>query len=185
MKKLLIFALTAVFALSLSSCGKNKKADGTEIVPEKTKTELLCIEKGWVMKSATITPAIEVGGEMTYDWFGKYLYDYEQDDYIVFNTNGSEVIKPGELLADVDEDGYIEEKASTWNFNDNEDKLIFQVPFFYDHTTSPARTFDPDFETANISKLTETEMVLIFEQPLDFTKDMTPYTFTVTYEPKK
>ena len=172
MKKVLVFALVAVFALS--SCG-NKK--------EKTNTEKITNAKGWEMVSATITPAIEVSGEMTNDWFDKYLYDFEQDDYLVFNENGGMIIKPGNKLPGENEDGYVAEQASTWQFNNDETKLTFQIPFFY-APGNPARTFDEPFETATISKLTETEMVLIYEANLDFAKGLTKYTYTITYKAK-
>ncbi len=176
MKKVLVLALIAVFVLGMTSCGKKKEE-------EKTNTEKISNTKGWEMVSATITPAIEVSGEMTNDWFGKYLFDYEQDDYLVFAQNGGLTIYPGKKLPGEDEDGYVESKASTWQFNGDETKVTFQLPFFYENAT-PARTFDAPFETATISKLTETEMVLIYEAYMDFAKGDTKYTWTITYKAK-
>jgi hypothetical protein len=172
MKKVLVIALVAVIALA--SCGKKK---------EKTNTEKITNAKGWEMVSATITPGVVVSGETTNDWFGKYLYDFEQDDYLVFNANGGMTVKPGNKLAPEDQDGYVEEKASTWKFNSDETKLEFQIPFFYEDA-DPARCFDEPKETATISKLTETEMVLIYEAYLDFAKGNQKYTFTITYKAK-
>lgn len=170
-KSLLAVALVAIFAMSMTSCGK-KTTDNT------TK---LCNEKGWVLTAATVDPAIQLqSGESVTDFYAKYLYAYEQDDIMVFAKSGSETIKPGKEKAGDNQDGYIEDKASTWSFNDDETVLKCQIPFMYDLSVTPARTFSPDFENCTISKLTETEMVLIFKAPIDFSKS-TEYTFTLTY----
>ena len=178
-RNILVFALIAIFALSLSSCGKK----------EKTNTEKITTAKGWVLKSATVTPAVPVGEGTTNNWYGEYLYDYEQDDIIIFNANGSFVINPGKKLAPEDGDGYVTEQASTWAFNSDESKVKMQIPFFYDleHNLSPdgyARTFNEQFEEPTISSLTETEMVLIYKANTAFAKG-TDYTWTLTYEPVK
>jgi hypothetical protein len=174
-RNILVFALIAIFALSLTSCGKK----------EKTNTELITTAKGWVMKSATVTPAVPVGEGTTTNWYDEYLYEYEQDDIIVFNANGSFVIKPGKNVPGDTEDGYVEEKASTWAFNSDETKVKMQIPFFYDiPTEGPARTFNAQFEEPEISKLTETEMVLIYKANTVFAKGV-DYTWTLTYEPVK
>lgn len=174
-RNILVFALIAIFALTLSSCGKK----------EKTNTEKLCIEKGWVLKAATVTPAVPVGEGTTNDWFADYLYGYEQDDIIIFNANGGQTINPGNKTPDEEQDGYIESKASTWKFNNDETSLEFQIPFFYNLDEIPARTFDPEFETATISKLTETELVLIYKRNINFAKNGVEYTWTLTYAPAK
>jgi hypothetical protein len=175
MKKVLVFALIAVFALSLTSCGKDK---------EKTNTEKITTAKGWVLKAATVTPAVPVGEGTTNNWYGDYLYDYEQDDIIVFNANGSFVIKPGNKVPEADGDGYVEEVASTWKFNSDETKVTMQIPFFYDLSSNPARTFNAQWEEADISSLTETEMVLIYKANTTFAKG-TDYTWTLTYQAVK
>ncbi len=174
-RNILVFALIAIFALSLSSCGKK----------EKTNTEKITTAKGWVLKSATVTPAVPVGEGTTTNWYGDYLYDYEQDDIIVFNANGSFIIKPGSKTPEADGDGYVEEKASTWAFNSDETKVKMQIPFFYDlPTEGPARTFNAQFEEPEISSLTETEMVLIYKANTVFAKGI-DYTWTLTYVPVK
>ncbi|MBO4654158.1 MAG: hypothetical protein J5644_01260 [Bacteroidales bacterium] len=171
MKKLLVIALVAVFALSLSSCGNR----------EKTNTEKITTAKGWVLKSATVTPAVADYGT---DWYANYLLDYEYDDVIVFNTNGSFIIKPGNKVPGETEDGYTEEKASNWEFNADETKVKMQIPFFYDLSENPARTFNAQFEEPTISSLSETEMVLIYETNMDLAKGNV-HTFTLTYEAVK
>ena len=178
-RNILVFALIAIFALSLSSCGKK----------EKTNTEKITTAKGWVLKAATVTPAVPVGEGTTNNWYGEYLYDYEQDDIIIFNANGSFLINPGKKTAPEDGDGYVTEQASTWAFNSDETKVKMQIPFFYDleHNLSPdgyARTFNEQFEEPTISSLTETEMVLIYKANTAFTKGV-EYTWTLTYVPVK
>ena len=173
MKKVLVFALIAVFALSLSSCGKKK---------EKTNTEKISTSKGWVLKAATVTPGVPVGDGITTN-FLNYLYDYEKDDIIIFNANGTFVINPGSKKPTAEEDGYVEEKGSTWKFNSDETKVTMQIPFFYDLSTTPARTFNAQFEEATISSLSETEMVLIYKADVDFAKG-TERTWTLTYQAK-
>ena len=174
MKKVLVLALVAIFALSLSSCGKK----------EKTNTEKITTAKGWVLKAATVTPAVPVGEGTTTNWYGDYLYEWDRDDIIVFNANGSFVIKPGSKLPEADKDGYAEEKASTWAFNSDETKVKMQIPFFMDLSEDPARTFNAQFEEPEISSLTETEMVLIYKANTVFAKG-TDYTWTLTYQAVK
>ena len=79
MKKVLVFALIAVFALSLSSCGKKK---------EKTNTEKLSIEKGWVLSEATSSPAYHMsdGSYATNLIKDGYLYIPEEDDILFCDT---------------------------------------------------------------------------------------------------
>lgn len=179
MKKVLVFALVAVFALSLSSCGKKT---------EKTKTEKITHAKGWVLKAATVDPAVPVGESTTHNWYGDYLYDYEQDDIIVFNTNGSFIVKPGKLTPGEDEDGYTVEKADKWEFNSDESKVTMQIPFFYEEVDylsgEVARTFNKQQEVCEISSLSETELVLIYKANTTFVKG-TDYTWTLTYEAVK
>lgn len=174
-RNLLVFALVAIIALSVTSCGKKN---------EKTNTDKLCTEKGWVLKSATVTPAITVSDDpsvkkTTNDFYADWLLDSERDDIMVFAKSGAETIKPGAKKPADDEEGYVEDKASTWKFNDDESVLTCQLPFWYDAT---GRTFDAPFENCTISKLTETEMVLIYKGVINFNK--TEYTFTLTYNAK-
>lgn len=179
MKKLLIFALTAVFALSLSSCGKNKKADGTEIVPEKTKTELLCIEKGWVLSAATSSqPYLLENGTYASNLMTEgYLLPYELDDIIIFNSNGNQVINGGTIVPDNPYEDYQQRDygVGTWNFSDDETVLYFQIPFFY----------DDEKENAQVLALTENELRVKYTFNDDEETSKGTYSFTLTYVPVK
>ena len=179
MKKLLIFALTAVFALSLSSCGKNKKADGTTEEQQKTKTELLCIEKGWVLSAATSSPAYELAdGTFAINLMTDgYLYPYELDDIIIFNSNGNQVINGGtNVPADPYEDYQQRDYGvGTWSFSDDETVLYFQIPFFYNEMK----------ENAQVLALTENELRVKYTFNDDEAPAKGTYSFTLTYVPVK
>lgn len=173
-KNILIISLICIFAIGLTSCGKNK---------EKTNTEKLCIEKGWVLSEATAAPYYKMAdGTKITDIYKDYLYDYEQDDIIYFYANGSQVINPGKLTPKDDEDGYASEQASTWFFNSDETTLTFQIPFFYE-SKIPARTFDAEQETVKISSLTADKLVVLYTFNVVDTKE--ECTFTLTYVPAK
>lgn len=177
MKKVLVLALIAVFALSLSSCGKKKQEE------EKTKTELLCIEKGWKLTSATVSPGVYVGGELTTNYMD-YLYDWEKDIVLVFSTDHGELIKVT-TPAPEDQDGYLQNVMTTWNFSSDESQLIFQFPFFYDRSAGhPYRTFDSDPETATITVLDETKLTLTMTIDQENIKG-TPTVYVLNYEPVK
>lgn len=173
-RNILVFALVAIFALTLSSCGKK----------EKTNTEKLCIEKGWVLKSITAAPVYHsaTAGDVT-DFYKYVLLENEKDDIIKFSQNHGQTINPGKILPTDEERGYTEEQATTWKFSADEKDLIFQIPFFYDYTTTDVpRTFDAEFETATITSLSETELVLTYTMN---NIDKEVCTLTLTYVPVK
>ncbi|MCQ2270853.1 MAG: hypothetical protein MJZ52_06485 [Bacteroidales bacterium] len=177
-RNILVFALIAIFALTLSSCGKQ----------EKTNTQKLCIEKGWVLQSVTAAPYyISAAGERVTNFYDDLMIESEKDDIIKFAENGSQTINPGKILPTDDEDGYLTEKATTWKFSADEKDLTFQIPFFYEYPMdgSVARTFDAAFETATITKLTETELVLTYTCNLIDVPTKETCTLTLTYIPVK
>lgn len=150
-----------------------------------TNTEKLCIEQGWVLQAATVIPAVPFGDGSTTNWYRDYLYDYEKDDVIKFMNNGVQVIDPGAMLPSNDMDGYAAPQTSTWHFNSDETKLTMQIPFFYDSSQNPSRTFDAQFEETSIYVLSENEIVLKYTHEMNFAKGDkgTTYTFTLTYVP--
>lgn len=175
-RNILVFALIAIFALTLSSCGKQ----------EKTNTQKLCIEKGWVLQSVTASPYyISVDGERITNFYDALMIESEKDDIIKFAENGSQTINPGKILPTDEEDGYLTEKATTWKFSADEKDLTFQIPFYYDYTTDPARTFDAEFETAAVTELTETKLVLTYTCNLIDVDTKETCTLTLTYVPAK
>jgi hypothetical protein len=177
MKKVLVLALIAVFVLGMTSCGKKKEEEG------KTKTELLCIEKGWKLTSAVVNPGVTVGGEITTNYMD-YLYDWEKNIVLVFSSDHGELIKVT-TPAPEDQDGYLQNVMTTWNFSSDESQLKFQFPFFYDRSAGhPYRTFDSDLETATITTLDETKLTLTMTIDQTETKG-TITTYVLNYEPVK
>ena len=168
MKKVLVFALIAVFALSLSSCGKKK---------EKTNTEKLSIEKGWVLSEATSSPAYHMsdGSYATNLIKDGYLYDYEVDDIIKFEANGNQIINGGKLVPAEGDYQATDKGVGTWKFNSDETKLTFQIPFFYDDVQ----------ETADILELSETQLRVKYTFNATDNPTKEAYSFTLTYVPAK
>lgn len=151
-----------------------------------TNTEKLCIEQGWRLSSVTVSPAYMMpDGVYITDWMMELMYEFEKDDIIKFLTNGSQVIYPGTLQPSDDYSGYIEPKASTWNFNADETKLTMQIPFFYDNYSDPARTFSPEHEETSILELSENKLMLKYTYIEDSYKGVkgTTYTLTLIYVP--
>lgn len=172
-RNLLILAVVALFACSLNSCDPI----------EKSRTELLTIEKGWVLSFAISSPAYLMSDGVTQVTdliMGGYLNECELDDIIIFNANGGQTINPGAAICE--DFGYQTEKAGTWNFSEDESVLNFQVPFFYNDEYT---TFDAELENATILSLTENELRVSYS----FTDESSPakgnYTFTLTYVPVK
>src|SRR5574344_2623018 len=122
MKKrvLSIMIIAAVCLLAFASCKKDK-----------TKTELLTAEKGWVLSTATSSPAYNLnGGGQIGNLFDGYIYDCEKDDIIKFNEDGHEYLNPGDDVCD----GQASEESSlgTFDFNETEMTMDMQIPFFND-----------------------------------------------------
>lgn len=168
MKKVLVFALVAIFALSLSSCGKNK---------EKTNTEKLCIEKGWVLSAATSSPAYELlDGSYATDLINEgYLYNYEVDDIIKFQANGNLIINGGKNVPESGDYQAEDKGVGTWKFSSDETKLTFQIPFFYDEQQ----------EVADILELSETQLRVKYTFNDYDNPSKKAYSFTLTYVPAK
>ena len=85
MKKVLsVLAIAALFLVGVTSCTQ-----------EKTATELLTQKNGWVLSSATSSPAYHLSdGSFATDLMTEgYLMAWELDDIIVFNENGSHLFR--------------------------------------------------------------------------------------------
>ncbi|MCQ2285879.1 MAG: hypothetical protein MJZ76_03265, partial [Bacteroidales bacterium] len=144
---------------------------------EKTNTDKLCIEKGWVLKAATSQPAyVMLDGTQIADLFdGGYLEPGEKDDIIAFSANGTQVIKPGDNL----NGGYQQEVGGyKWFFNNDESILNFYVPFFYKEAADVV-------DEGTIVSLTETELKVNVKVNDDDPYTKGNYTFTLTYVPVK
>ena len=168
MKKVLVLALVAVFAVALTSCGGKK---------EKTNTDKLCIEKGWVLSAATSSPDyLMANGSYAKDLINDgYLFDYEVDDIIKFNANGNQVINGGKLIPEEGDYQATDKGVGTWSFNSDETYLNFQIPFFY----------DDQVENAQILALSETELRVKYTFNATDNPAKEAYSFILTYVPVK
>lgn len=167
MKKVLsIAAMALAFVLVFTSCNK-----------EKSMTEMLTIEKGWKMSSATTTPYWTLNDESQIsNLFDGYVYDCEKDDIIKFKEDGFEYLNPG---ANICEDQASQESSlGAWKLDEEKKELQMQIPFFYDE----------DAEYVSIVELTSELLKVNYTWTL--TEDPSKgkpgtYTFTITYVPAK
>lgn len=168
MKKVLsVLAIAALVLVSFTSCNPQ----------EQSMTEKLTISKGWVLSAAESTPAYEMlDGTLVSNLFNGYLEEWEKEYITVFNANGSEIVKPGKVVAPSSELGYTEETSlGNWTFNEDETRIMMQVPFF----------MDEDIEICNIVRLTKDEFVVNCTINDDENPAKGTYTFTLTYVPAK
>ncbi len=173
MKKLFgILAIAAMFVVSFTAC---------DTTTDPTAADYLCQSKGWVLADATSSPAylLSDGTHITNLMNEGYLYDYELDDIITFNANGSMTINPGSNIDP--EYGYQQEVASTWHFNADTTVIYYQIPFFYDDNGT---TFDAELENAKILYIHENEIKFAYTFK-DDASAKGEYTFYLTYVPAK
>lgn len=170
MKNLKVIALAFIACTMLfASC---KKVD-------QTNSAMLCYKYGWVLESATSSPAYALrNGSFCTDLMTEgYLEDCELDEILKFDENGAMVITPKEVC----DFGYQNEVATTWSFNEAEDTLNMQLPFFYnDNETS----FDEEIESCQVMSLTNDELKIkyTFKDYAAPTKGQyNVYSFTLTY----
>ncbi|MCQ2286686.1 MAG: hypothetical protein MJZ76_07410 [Bacteroidales bacterium] len=158
MKKIFALMIAVALVAGLSSCKKDEEA---------TKTALLTYEYGWVLKSATSSPAYALeNGTFATDLINDgYLFECELDDIILFKENGGMVVMP--KVACEDETEY----AATWKFDENEENITMQIPFFYDE----------EAEKCQLMSLTEDEMKIKFTFNDNETPTKGVYSFILTY----
>ena len=181
MKKVLsIVAVALTVALVFTSCKK-----------EKTMTELLTIEKGWVMSAATTTPywTLNDNSQIT-NLFEGYVYDCEKDDIIKFKEEGNkEYVNAGEKKYDYEGEG--DQYVGEWAFNEKETVLECQLPLFSAAAGDPDnQAYSAAKEQCNIISLEEDKMVLSHTFDASGTTSKAgftggPWTFQFTYVPAK
>ena len=167
MKNFKIIALAFIACTMLfSSCKKG----------EQTKTAMLCYKYGWVLESATTSPAYALSNNTfcTDLMTEGYLNECELDDILTFTENGAQTITPKEVC----DFGYQKEVATTWSFNEAEDQLTLQLPFFYNNNNT---SFDEEFETCEIMSLTNDELKIKYTFDDYESNAKTKYSFTLTY----
>ncbi len=169
-KTLFSLAIAALFAVSLSSCSDSKST--SELLTGAT--------KGWVLSSATSSPAYELSsGRTVEDLMDGYLYECEKDDIIIFQEGGVQVINPGSSIDP--EWGYQVETVGTWSLSTDNTYLYMQIPFFYDAT---GLTYDVEQEECRIVSITSKELVLEFAFNDNTSDAKGEYKFILTYNAK-
>ena len=180
MKKVFcVLAVAALFLVGITSCTQPKTA-----------TELLTQKNGWVLSSATSAPAYHLSdGSFATDLMTEgYLMSWELDDIIVFNENGSHLLKPGKNVPESAADGFVAETSlGNWAFDnaENPEFIFMQVPFLYDYDAEGNFTFDAAVEKCQVLALTENELRI--KCTIDDTENPAKevYSFTLTYVPAK
>ncbi|MCQ2277538.1 MAG: hypothetical protein MJZ87_11455 [Bacteroidales bacterium] len=170
-KTLLVLAVAAMFVFSFSSCGDTQTT--AEILTNNT--------KGWVLSSATSSPAYVLSsGRAIENLLDGYFYDCEKDDIIIFQDGGIQVINPG---ANVDPEwGYQIQTLGTWSLSADNTVLNMQLPFFYGPSNM---TYDQEQESCRIVSVSSKELVLEYAFNDNESPAKGEYTFTLTYVPAK
>ena len=134
MKKVLsLLAVVAVFMLAFTSCQPDEKTYAQYLTQQ---------TKGWVLQSANSSPDYEMSdGTFVTDIYNNYLYDWERDYIIVFNENGSQIVKPGKTVVPDGEVGFAAETSlGNWRVEENVmigdrayDLLYMYLPFVFNN----------------------------------------------------
>lgn len=149
-----------------------------------TPIELLTIPQGWRMIAAQSSPAYPLAsGEYVSNLLDGYFYDFEMDDIIVFSTDGTHRVLPGDLKPEVADAYQVETDLGQWHFDDygNPTLLYMQLPFFYNYDWS---SYDSAMECCSLLELSSEKLVIQFAiSEDDFKHGKGVYIFTITYVP--
>lgn len=83
-----------------------------------TTTELLT-DGGWNIRTLTINPSITINGVVITDYYNQ-LYDYDKDNILTFNSNGTYTSDEGALKEHPND---LQTKQGNWLLSESEDKL--------------------------------------------------------------
>ena len=175
MKALKLSLIAILACAALVSCKKKDATTDNPDNPENKRAqyiEYLTNKKGWVLATATSSPAYLLNGD-TYctDLMTEgYLEDCELDDILKFTSNGGLTVNPGNDVCDEEE-----EYAATWKLSDDLKTLTFQIPFFYDE----------EVEECQLLSLTEDQLRIKFTFTDDEGDAKGDYSFTLTYKINK
>lgn len=172
MKKVL--SAVALFAVVLfAGCGGQQQKTSADYLTKQT--------KGWVLTAATSDPAyVMTSGERITDIYNDgYLKDFERDYILIFQENGSLIVKPGKHVAPSAQEGYTAEtNIGTWQITTDlvyGEILTCQIPFFY----------DTDEEVCRIVSINDKEMNLNCTIDDEDPAAKAIYTFRMKFEPAK
>ncbi len=180
--KLSLIAILACAALvsckkkdETTTSGKSDKDKRTEYI------EYLTNKKGWVLESATSSPAYELlDGSFATDLMKDgYLEECELDEILKFTENGGMTINPGD---DVCEYGYPQEVAATWSLSEDLKTLTMQLPFFYNDEYN---SYNSQVEECQILSLTESQLRIKYTFDDYEAGAKKVYSFTLTYKINK
>ena len=151
-----------------------------------TPLEMLTIPQGWRMAAAQSSPAYQmVSGEYVSNLLDGYFYDFEMDDIIVFFSDGTHRLLPGNIIPEGPDVAYqVETDLGQWHFDDNSNptQLYMQLPFFY----NDAWTFyDPVLECCSLLELSRERLVFSYTYEESTKHGKGTYTFTFTYVPAR
>ena len=139
----------------------------------------LTIPQGWKLLSAMSSPSYESpSGELISDLMNGFIQYCDEDDIIVFSSNGTHVVKPGTVVCDSWEGGYNQTTTlGQWYFDNtsNPTFLNMQIPFFYDAEMEKCRII---ILNSNLLKISVE--ICDSENPA---KGNNTYIFTLTYVP--
>ena len=180
MKKVLsVLAVVAVVVLAFTSCKPEEKTYAQYLTQQ---------TKGWVLQSATSSPDYEMSdGSFVTDIYNNYLYDFERDYIIVFNENGSEIVKPGKTVAPENMDGFrTETSLGNWRIEENVmiagrayDLLYMYLPFVFNNEGGV------DLDACQIVTLDDNILQIKYTMNDDDPNAKGTYEWMLTYVPAK
>jgi len=172
MKALKLSLIAILACAALVSCKKKDETTGNSENKRAQYVEYLTNKKGWVLETATSSPAYVLLDETTCtDLMTEgYLEDCELDEILKFTSNGGLTVNPGNDVCDEEE-----EYAATWKLSDDLKTLTFQIPFFY----------NDEVEECQLLSLTEDQLRVKFTFTDDEGNAKGIYSFTLTYKINK
>lgn len=180
MKKVFsVLAIVAVVVLAFTSC-KPKEKTYADYLTQQT--------KGWVLQAATSSPDYEMSdGTYVTDIYNNYLYDWEREYVILFNENGSEIVKPGKTVCPEGEQGFNKETSlGNWHIEENVtigdrtfDLLYMYLPFVFNQNGGV------DLDACQIVTLDDNILQVKYTMNDDDPSAKGTYEWMLTYVPAK
>lgn len=183
MKKVFsVLAAVALLVFVFTSCDPKEKTYADYLTKP---------SKGWVLQSATSSPDYLMSDNTPVaDIYNDYLYEWEQQYVLFFNENGSEVVKPGKVVAPdsiPDNECFRTEKSlGNWSIKEgvirdgvSYDYLYMYIPFVF-HQNGTVPLSECQIITLNDEML---RVKFIFNDDPIVSKGR--YEWTLTYVPAK
>lgn len=161
--------VTAIVLVGLVGCHKDNQ----------TATDILTGTNGWVLSTAFSDPRYHLsdGGYASDLINDGYLNIFEAYYILVFTSTGGEIVKPGDVPAPSDGEGFFKKETTlgNWEFNnpDNPTTITMYIPFLYKE----------GLINCQILNLTKDEFKIKFKVQDDEESAKKTCTFTLTYVP--